>query len=110
MPYIVYLYNFFINGNNYTFGEILAGSRQNDFLVKIETRFMNYYETLITANSSVKNVSKLFSQPNKIIEIYGEDTLKNMFKTMLDPEKIRDYSEVMPKSGMIIRTLRTEVF
>lgn len=28
----------------------------------------------------------------------------------LDPEKIRDYAELMPKSEMIIRTLRSEVY
>ena len=28
----------------------------------------------------------------------------------LDPEKIRDYAEIMPKSNMIIRTLRMEVY
>ena len=28
----------------------------------------------------------------------------------LNPEKIRDYAEVMPKSDMIVRTLKTEVY
>ena len=28
----------------------------------------------------------------------------------LDPEKIRDYAEIMPKSNMIIRTLKMEVY
>ena len=28
----------------------------------------------------------------------------------LDPEKIRDYSEIMPKSSMIVRTLKMEVY
>lgn len=28
----------------------------------------------------------------------------------LDPKKIRDYAEIMPKSNMIIRTLRMEVY
>jgi len=55
---------------------------------------------------------ELVRYKSKLAFNYYKEILGNYRRILpqLDPEKIRDYSEVMPKSGMIIRTLRTEVF
>lgn len=55
---------------------------------------------------------ELIRYKSKLTFNYYKEILGNYRRTLpqLDPEKIRDYAEVMPKSEMIVRALRLEVF
>lgn len=87
LPYIAYLYNFFINCNNYTFGEILAGSSHNSFLESIEANFTKYYQKLIASTNGM-NMTKLFAKPQELVKYFSPDVLKAMYSEMLNPENI----------------------
>ena len=87
LPYIAYLYNFFINCNNYTFGEILAGSTHNSFFESIEANFTKYYQKLIASTNGM-NMTKLFAKPHELIKHFSNDVLKSMYSEMLNPENI----------------------
>jgi hypothetical protein len=87
LPYIAYLYNFFINCNNYTFGEILAGSTHNSFFESIEANFTKYYQKLIASTDGM-NMTKLFAKPHELVKHFGNDILKSMYSEMLNPENI----------------------
>lgn len=87
LPYIAYLYNFFINCNNYTFGEILAGSTHNSFFESIEANFSKYYQKLIASTNGM-NMTKLFAKPHELVKHFSPDVLKAMYSEMLNPENI----------------------
>ena len=56
LPYITYIYNFFINCRNYTFNEIISGSKQNVFMENVNNTFDNYYIKLL---SSIQNTQTI---------------------------------------------------
>ena len=87
LPYIAYLYNFFINCNNYTFGEILAGSTHNSFFESIEANFTHYYKKLIESTNGI-TMPKLFAKPHELVKHFSTDVLKSMYSEMLNPENI----------------------
>lgn len=87
LPYIAYLYNFFINCNNYTFGEILAGSTHNSFFESIEANFTKYYQKLIASTNGM-DMTKLFAKPHELVKHFSNDVLKSMYSEMLNPENI----------------------
>ncbi len=87
LPYIAYLYNFFINCQNYTFGEILAGSTHNSFFESIEANFTKYYQKLIASTNGM-NMTKLFAKPHDLVKHFSPDILKSMYNEMLNPENI----------------------
>ena len=87
LPYIAYLYNFFINCNSYTFGEILAGSTHNSFFESIEANFTKYYQKLLTSANGL-NLTKLFAKPAEITKHFSITILKSMYAEMLNPENI----------------------
>ena len=87
IPYIAYLYNFFINCNNYTFGEILAGSTHNSFFESVEANFTKYYQKLIASVNGM-TMTKLFAKPQEIVKHFSPDILKSMYSEMLNPENI----------------------
>jgi len=65
---------------------------------------------------------RIFNRERMLIELirykskleynYYKEILGNYRRILpqLNPEYIRDYAEMMPKSGMIIRTLSSEVY
>ena len=87
LPYIAYLYNFFINCQNYTFGEILAGSTHNSFFESIEANFTKYYQKLIASTNGM-SMTKLFAKPHELIKHFSANVLKSMYSEMLNPENI----------------------
>lgn len=87
LPYIAYLYNFFINCNNYTFSEILAGSTHNAFMEAIEANFNNYYQKLLSSVTGM-TLAKLFSKPDNFINHFAPDVIKSMYSEMLNPENM----------------------
>ena len=87
LPYIAYLYNFFINCNNYTFSEIMAGSTHNAFLEAVEADFTKYYQKLLSSTDGL-SLTKLFAKPTEIVNHFSVDVLKTMFSEMLNPENI----------------------
>lgn len=87
LPYIAYLYNFFINCQNYTFGEILSGSTHNAFFESVEANFTKYYQKLLTSANGL-SMTKLFAKPDELTKYFSTDILKSMFSEMLNPENI----------------------
>ena len=55
---------------------------------------------------------ELIRYKSKLPLNYYKEIIRNYRRILpqLDPEKIRDYAEIMPKRDMIVRTLRMEVY
>ena len=95
LPYITYIYNFFINCRNYTFNEIISGSKQNVFMENVNNTFDNYYIKLLSSiqNTQTITISQLYSNPEYLVKLFDQNVLRNMFSEMLSYElinKIRD--------------------
>lgn len=104
LPYIAYLYNFFINCKNYTFGEILAGSHRNLFMESIDSNFSSYYQKLISSSNQTITLNQLFTDTDNFVDIFGKETIISMYNEMLDPKniiKIRNDAIISDTSGQL---------
>lgn len=111
LPYIAYLFNFFINCKNYTFGEILAGSSRNVFMEMIDANFSAYYQKLIDNNHLNMGLTQLFADESTILEKIPKDVFLSMFSEMLNPEniiKIRNNVILADTSGQLQSVISTQ--
>lgn len=92
IPYVAYIYNFFINCKPYTFNQLEEGNKRKIFLNALNDNFNNYYSKLIT--SPTKNNKKLtlaqLLNCTENIKLFSENTVKIMYDTMLNPNNIID--------------------
>ena len=76
---------------------------------KTETDYKGY---IVPVFDRERMLIELIRYKSKLPFNYYKEILGNYRRILprLDAENIRNYAEIMPKSAMIIRTLRTEVF
>lgn len=81
-------------------------------LLEVGKTTTNHKGYLIPIFDKERMLIELIRYKSKLTFSYYKEILRNFRRLLpqLDPEKIRDYAEAMPKSEMIIRTLRLEVF
>lgn len=81
-------------------------------LLEIGKTTVEHKGCLIPVFDKERMLVELIRYKSKLPYNYYKEILGNYRRILpkLDSEKIRDYAETMPKSDMIIRRLRTEVF
>ncbi len=81
-------------------------------LLEIGNTTIDYKGYTIPIFDKERMLIELIRYKSKLSFNYYKEILNNYRRILpqLGPERIRDYAEVMPKSDMIIRTLRLEVF
>lgn len=81
-------------------------------LLEIGKTTIDYKGYTIPIFDKERMLIELIRYKSKLAFNYYKEIIGNYRRILpqLDPESIRDYAEVMPKSDMIIRTLRLEVF
>ncbi len=96
LPYIAYIYNFFINGNPYLFNDLTSGSNIQLFLNNVNDVFNIFYSKLIKEGRNVDandasqeffNLDHFFSDVDHIKK-FNTGTVIQMYEKMLSTDTI----------------------